>query len=363
MPRRYLNAVRGIFLGRHPAGRPWPCTLEPGHLAVLLLLAALFTPPSARAQDVGHKPLGGVGIDAGVQAAPGLYLSDRLIRYDADRLRDRNGDLVPIRGLRVDVVANAFGASLTLKPRNAPYLSFAFGLPLADVSVNASDPRIAVDRSRFADIFVQPLKLGSRFPRGDVVTSYAFYAPTGRFEPHGREGVGRGFWSHQFSLGGAVFEALIRLDILDPDHGIRLVRLLPTPVRLMELVRALPEMLEAMISGPGRLRFIVQPLVAIILGIRDGRLDAAAGRPAYILSVIVEQRWRREKLTIALRTLSKPLIVAILVDMVLQYFIFRSVRVWHALLIGTTLVALPYVVSRALANRMTRRRRTMRRAA
>lgn len=48
---------------------------------------------------------------------------------------------------RIDVLANAFGASLTLKPENAPYLGFAFGLPLADTSVNANDPRIAIDRS------------------------------------------------------------------------------------------------------------------------------------------------------------------------------------------------------------------------
>ncbi|HEY8470651.1 MAG TPA: transporter [Longimicrobiales bacterium] len=200
---------------------------------MLLLPAALFTAPYARAQDLGHKLLGGVGIDAGVQAAPGLYLSDRLVRYDANRLRDRNGDLVPIRGLSVDVVANAFGASLTLKPKNAPYLSFAFGLPLADISVNASDPRIAVDRSGFADIFVQPLKLGWRFPRADIVTSYAFYAPTGRFEPRGREGVGRGFWSHQFSLGGAIFwsrerqiraSALLSYDINLRKRGIDIRR-------------------------------------------------------------------------------------------------------------------------------------------
>ncbi len=201
MPRRYLNAIRAMSARRRPAGRPRACALGPTCLAALLILAA----PHAQAQDLGHKLLGGIGIDAGVQAEPGFYLSDRIVRYDANRLRDRDGNLVPIRGLKIDVVANAFGASLTLKPKNAPYLSFAFALPLADISVNANDPRIAVDRSGFADIFVQPLKLGWRFPHGDIVTSYAFYAPTGRFEPRGREGVGRGFWSHQFSLGGAVF--------------------------------------------------------------------------------------------------------------------------------------------------------------
>src|SRR5690606_35515798 len=205
MPRRYLNAIRAMPVRRHPASRRFACALGPTCLAVLLLPAALLTAPFAQAQDLGHKLLGGVGIDAGVQAEPGFYLIDRIVRYDASRLRDRNGNLVPIRGLNIDVVANAFGASLTLKPEDAPYLGFAFGLPLADISVNANDPRIAVDRSGFADIFVQPLKLGWRLPRGDVVTSYAFYAPTGRFDPRGRAGVGRGFWSHQFSLGGAIF--------------------------------------------------------------------------------------------------------------------------------------------------------------
>lgn len=233
MPRRYLNATRAMPARRHPAARRFACALRPTCLAALLLPAALLMAPYAQAQDLGHKLLGGVGIDAGVQAEPGFYLSDRIIRYDANKLRDRNGDLVPIRGLRIDVVANAFGASLTLKPENAPYLGFAFGLPLADISVNANDPRIAVDRSGFADIFVQPLKLGWRFPRGDVVTAYAFYAPTGRFEPRGREGVGRGFWSHQFSLGGAVFagqerqiraSALLSYDINLRKHGIDIRR-------------------------------------------------------------------------------------------------------------------------------------------
>ena len=36
-----------------------------------------------------------------------------------------------------------------------------------------------------------------------------------------------------------------------------------------------------MLRGPGRGRFIRQPLVAIILGVKGGRFDVVAGRPAY----------------------------------------------------------------------------------
>jgi hypothetical protein len=74
---------------------------------------------------------------------------------------------------------------------------------MAKIRINSTDPRISVDRAGFGDIFVQPIKLGWRETQYDVVTAYSFYAPTGKFEPR-RSGVGRGFWTHQFSLGGAI---------------------------------------------------------------------------------------------------------------------------------------------------------------
>lgn len=122
----------------------------------------------------------------------------------------------------------------------------------------------------------------------------------------------------------------------------------------------LPEALEAMLGGPGRLRFIIQPLVAILLGIRDGRLDAAAGRPPYVFAILFVRERRKEELMSGIRTFIKPLVVAILIDMILQYFIFRSVRFWQALLVGTALIALPYSAARGLSNRLGQRRRARR---
>jgi len=175
-----------------------------GMVSILCLPLLLAAATGARSQDLGHKVLGAVGIDAGAQPEPGLYVSDRLIRYDAQTLRDRNGDRIPLEGLDVEALANVLGAALVLKPQGAPYLSFAFGVPVAEISLSVDDPRVAVDRSGFGDLFVQPLKMGWRTPDLDVVTSYAFYAPTGSFEPRGGGGVGRGFWTHQLSLGAAV---------------------------------------------------------------------------------------------------------------------------------------------------------------
>jgi hypothetical protein len=117
----------------------------------------------------------------------------------------------------------------------------------------------------------------------------------------------------------------------------------------------LPDTIEAMLSGPGRLRFLVQPLLAIALGIRDGRRDAAAGRPPYVIRVLFVHATRKQELMTGLQTLAKPLAFAVVLDAVVQYIIFRSVRLWHALLAGTILIALPYATARSLANRYVHR--------
>ena len=39
------------------------------------------------------------------------------------------------------------------------------------------------------------------------------------------------------------------------------------------------------LAGPGRFRFILQPLIATILGIRNGLADARAGRPPYLWGI------------------------------------------------------------------------------
>lgn len=213
---------------RPRAGSPGPILLR-FFLFGLVLLAGR----EALAQDLGHKVLGAVGIDAGAQLEPGLYLAHRIIRFDASRLRDRHGRLAPIQGLDIDVIAGVFGVGLTLKPPGAPYLSWAAGVPLARISLNADDPRASVDRAGFGDVFVQPLRVGWRTPHVDFGVSYAFYAPTGRFEPRRGGGIGRGFWAHQFSLGVAGrgnlerrmrASVLLSYDLNRPKRGIDIQR-------------------------------------------------------------------------------------------------------------------------------------------
>jgi len=76
--------------------------------------------------QLGHRVLGSVGLDAGTQPDEGVYAGDRFFYFSADRLRDRNGDPVPVKGLEIGAYANVIGLSGTLKPEGLPYLSAAF---------------------------------------------------------------------------------------------------------------------------------------------------------------------------------------------------------------------------------------------
>jgi hypothetical protein len=54
-------------------------------------------------------------------------------------------------------------------------------------------------------MFNKPLELGWRARRADVVLAYALYVPTGRASPGGSDGVGRGYLTHEPSLGGTLY--------------------------------------------------------------------------------------------------------------------------------------------------------------
>lgn len=197
------------------------------------LAAILLAAHSASSQQLGTKVMGGLGIDAGTQSPPGLFVLDRFLQFTSNRAIDRNGDLLPIDGLAISARANVLGVGYTLKTPRAPYLTVAAGVPFARVSLSSDDPVVSVDRFGLGDFFVQPIKVGWRSATSDVVASYAFFAPSGKFEPRSGASVGRGNWTHEFSFGGALFgdstrtrrvSALASYEINQQKRGIDITR-------------------------------------------------------------------------------------------------------------------------------------------
>jgi hypothetical protein len=110
------------------------------------------------------------------------------------------------------------------------------------------------------------------------------------------------------------------------------------------------------LAGPGRFRFVMQPAVATLLGIRDGRQDARAGRPPYLLSLLLGGLDRREQLRSGFRSVVNLLLMGILLDSVFQWVILGASYPGAALVVGPVLITMPYAVARALANRAARLR-------
>jgi hypothetical protein len=114
------------------------------------------------------------------------------------------------------------------------------------------------------------------------------------------------------------------------------------------------EDLPKRLKGPGRLRFIFQPAVAIFFGLRAGIADARAGREPYILGVLFDRQQRRALLKEAFGQVSVLIAMSILLDALSQFLILHEVFPGPALIVGPVLIAMPYSLARALSNRIVR---------
>ncbi len=108
------------------------------------------------------------------------------------------------------------------------------------------------------------------------------------------------------------------------------------------------------LSGKGQFRLILQPAMALILGIRIGIADAKAGREPFVHQLVTHSQGRWALFKESLSDAVLPLMIALVMDSILQYITFGRIRPVAALVVGALLVWLPFVSSRALTNRAWR---------
>ena len=82
----------------------------------------------------------------------------------------------------------------------------------------------------------------------------------------------------------------------------------------------------ARLSGPGRLRFILQPVVAMLLGARDGVKDARAGSPAFLWALAFHGQHRREILRKAFTSVSNLVAIGIILDLLAASELLNDIR-------------------------------------
>ena len=108
------------------------------------------------------------------------------------------------------------------------------------------------------------------------------------------------------------------------------------------------------LDGPLHFRFVLQPLTAILLAVRDGARDAREGRGAYGWALLTDPAHRRDLLANGWKGVSKVFVLAYLIDVVYQFVVWHGLKPLGALTTAVILALLPYVLLRGPVNRLSR---------
>jgi hypothetical protein len=110
------------------------------------------------------------------------------------------------------------------------------------------------------------------------------------------------------------------------------------------------------LAGPMGLRLVIQPLVALLLGVRDGIKDAKEGEPPFIFGLTANREDRKAKLVSLFKSLSKVIIIAVILEVIIQYLLFGQVHV-IGLIYYVIILIVPYSLARGITNRVATKRK------
>ena len=125
---------------------------------------------------------------------------------------------------------------------------------------------------------------------------------------------------------------------------------------IQEILTRFWDQLIAQPSGPLAFRFILQPVMATFLAIRDGLKDARTGRPPFVRTILSDPSQRAAYLREGLKRLSRVIVFAFVMDAIYQVMVLRRFYLGEALVTVFVLAVLPYVLIRGPVDRIARRR-------
>jgi len=106
--------------------------------------------------------------------------------------------------------------------------------------------------------------------------------------------------------------------------------------------------------GPMRFRFVLQPLMATIVAIRDGRKDARSGRSPYFQAVLGNPQERIGRLREGLNATARIIAFGLVMDVIYQAIVFKTFYSDQALVVALVLAFVPYVIIRGVTARVSR---------
>jgi hypothetical protein len=107
-------------------------------------------------------------------------------------------------------------------------------------------------------------------------------------------------------------------------------------------------------DGPMRFRFVLQPVMAAIVAIRDGLEDARSGRSAFLATVLGNPQERAGRLREGLNRTARIIALGLVMDVIYQAIVFRTFYPDQALVVALVLAFVPYVIIRGVTARISR---------
>ena len=107
---------------------------------------------------------------------------------------------------------------------------------------------------------------------------------------------------------------------------------------------------------PMRFRFILQPLMAALAAIHDGREDARAGRSPYFMTLLRNPQERAGLLREGLNATARIILLGVAMDVIYQLLVLKTFYPNEALVIALLLAFVPYLIIRGLVFRVARSR-------
>lgn len=124
-------------------------------------------------------------------------------------------------------------------------------------------------------------------------------------------------------------------------------------VALATIERVWRQLLERP-GGPMTFRFILQPTMALIAAIKDGRRDAQLGRSPYVWSILHDPRARIGRLNEGLNATARIILLGLIMDAIYQVYVLERFYPVEAVIIALVLAFLPYVILRGIVHRVAR---------
>lgn len=124
----------------------------------------------------------------------------------------------------------------------------------------------------------------------------------------------------------------------------------------IDLLRTFGTEIMARPEGPFAFRFILQPLMSLLMATRDGIKDARTGRTPYLWHIAsADPKSRRAALHEGLKSTGRILLLGVLIDGAYQYKVMGGlVRPLEALSVAFVLGFLPYLLFRGPIARLAR---------